>query len=147
MRSLLVTSVLWPRYAREEFLEAGSAALKTVNRLVLANVQASIDAANEGSETEELHTVFDQQLTGLRNLQQAGARESTLFSARLSNYNAFLVSLTNLFHVGLYLSRHRVEPWFLDHIRQETESLLVSRNLRRVQHFNHRSFSRRKIAL
>jgi hypothetical protein len=102
MRSLLVTSVLWPRYAREEFLEAGSAALKTVNRLVLANVQASIDAANEGSETEELHTVFDQQLTGLRNLQQAGARESTLFSARLSNYNAFLVSLTNLFHVGLY---------------------------------------------
>ena len=147
MSSLLVTSVLWPRYAREEFLEAGSAALKTVNRLVLANVQASIDAANEGSETEELHTVFDQQLTGLRNLQQAGARESTLFSARLSNYNAFLVSLTNLFHVGLYLSRHRVEPWFLDHIRQETESLLVSRNLRRVQHFNHRSFSRRKIAL
>jgi Fusaric acid resistance protein family len=59
MSSLLVTSVLWPRYAREEFLEAGSAALKTVNRLVLANVQASIDAANEGSETEELRTVFD----------------------------------------------------------------------------------------
>src|SRR6202022_5095200 len=27
--SLLVTSVLWPRYAREEFLEAGRAALKT----------------------------------------------------------------------------------------------------------------------
>jgi hypothetical protein len=36
------------------------------------------------------------------------------------------VSLTNLFHVGLYLSRHRVEPWFLDHIRQETESLLAA---------------------
>jgi len=27
-------------------------------------------------------------------LRQAGARESTVFSARLSNYNAFLVSLT-----------------------------------------------------
>ena len=33
------------------------------------------------------------------------------------------MSLTNLFPAGLYLSRHRVEPWFLDHVRQETESL------------------------
>src|ERR1700736_230150 len=126
MSSLLVTSVLWPRYAREEFVEAGRAALKTVNRLVLAHVQAFIDPAIAPSETEEIHSIFDQQLSGLRNLQQAGARESTFFSARLSNYNAFLVSLTNLFHVGLYLSRHRVEPWFLDHMRQETESLLAA---------------------
>jgi uncharacterized membrane protein YccC len=29
--SLLVTSLLWPRYAREEFFEAGRAALKTVS--------------------------------------------------------------------------------------------------------------------
>src|ERR1700736_3115954 len=126
MSSLLVTSVLWPRYAREEFFEAGRAALKTVNRLVLAHVQASINPANAPSETEEIYYTFDQQLSVLRNLQQAGARESTFFSARLSNYNAFLVSLTNLFHVGLYLSRHRVEPWFLDHMRQETESLLAA---------------------
>ena len=126
MSSLLVTSVLWPRYAREEFFEAGRAALKTVNRLVLAHVQASMDPAIAPSETEEIHSIFDQQLSGLRNLQQAGARESTFFSARLSNYNAFLVSLTNLFHVGLYLSRHRVEPWFFDHMRQETESLLAA---------------------
>lgn len=126
MSSLLVTSVLWPRYAREEFLEAGQAALKTVNQLVSAHMQASIDPANATSETEEIHYTFDQQLSALRNLQQAGARESTVFSARLSNYNAFLVSLTNLFPAGLYLSRHRVEPWFLDHMRQETESLLAA---------------------
>src|SRR5260221_1256991 len=126
MSSLLVTSVLWPRYAREEFFEAGRAALTTINRLVLAHVQASMDAAIARSETEEIHSIFDQQLSSLRNLQQAGARESTFFSARLSNYNAFLVSLINLFHVGLYLSRHRVEPWFLDHIRQETETLLAA---------------------
>ena len=76
------------------------------------------------SETEKIRCTFDRQLSVLRNLLQAGARESTFFSARLSNYNAFLVSLTNLFPAGLYLSRHRVEPWFLDHLRQETESLL-----------------------
>src|SRR5260221_5241286 len=96
--SLLVTSILWPRYGREEFLEAGRAALKTVNQLVSAHLQASIDPAIAHSETKEIHSKFDQQLSVLRNLQQAGGRESTLFSARLSNYNAFLVSVTNLFH-------------------------------------------------
>src|SRR6202049_979243 len=126
MSSLLVTSLLWPRYAREEFLEAGRAALKTVNQLVSSHVQGSIGTANAPSETEKTRDTFDQQLSVLRNLLQAGARESTFFSARLSNYNAFLVSLINLFHAGLDLSRHRVEPWFLDHMRQETESLLAA---------------------
>src|SRR6202047_750472 len=126
MSSLLVMSIIWPRYAREEFIEAGRAALKTVNQLVSAHEQASIDPANAHSETKEIHDTFDQQLTVLKNLQQAGARESTFFSARLSNYNAFLVSLTNLFHARLYLSQHRVEPWFIDHMRQETESLLAA---------------------
>src|ERR1700738_2464378 len=91
MSSLLVTSLLWPRYAREEFLEAGRATLKTVNQLVSAHVQASIDPANAPSETEKIHSPSDQQLAVLKNLLQAGARESTFFSARLSNYNAFLV--------------------------------------------------------
>src|SRR6266481_4032431 len=126
MSSLLVMSSLWPRYAQEEFIEAGRAALKTVDQLVSAHAQASIDLANAPNETAEIHYTFDQQLSVLRSLHQAGARESTFFSARLSNYNAFLVSLTNLFHAGLYLSRHRVEPWFLDHMRQETESLLAA---------------------
>src|SRR5258705_12340710 len=36
------------------------------------------------------------------------------------------MGLTNLFPAGLYLSRHRVEPWFLDHMRPETESLLAA---------------------
>jgi len=124
--SLLVTSILWPRYARKEFVEAGLAALKTVNRFVSAPVQASIDPANTPSETAEIQYTFDQQLSVLRNLQQAGTRESTFFSARLSNYNAFLVSLINLFYAGLDLSRHRVEPWFLDHMRPEMESLLAA---------------------
>jgi uncharacterized membrane protein YccC len=123
MSSLLVTSILWPRYAREEFSEAGRAALKTVSQLVSAHVQASIDPATAHSETKEIHHAFDEQLSVLRNLQHVGARESTFFSARLSNYNAFLVSLTNLFRAGLDLSRYRVEQRFLDHMRQEAESL------------------------
>src|ERR1700736_2851715 len=71
MSSLLVTSLLWPRYAREEFLEAGRAALKTVSQLVSAHVQASIDPTSAPSEAEKIHPTFDQQLSVLRNLLQA----------------------------------------------------------------------------
>src|SRR5260370_10377035 len=71
MRSLLVTSILLPRYAREEFVEAGRAALKTVNQLVSARVQASIAPANAHSEPIQVHDTFDQQLSVLRNLHHA----------------------------------------------------------------------------
>src|SRR6266404_7630930 len=68
MSSLLVMSIIWPRYAREEFIEAGRAALKTVNQLVSAHGQASIEPANAHSETAtggraysraEIHDTFD----------------------------------------------------------------------------------------
>jgi len=80
--SLLVTSILWPRYAREEFFEAGRAALETVSQLVSAN--AFTNRANAPNDTEKIQHTFLQQLSALRNLQQAGARESTVFSVRLS---------------------------------------------------------------
>ena len=124
--SLLVTSILWPRYAREEFLEAGRAALNTVSQLVSAHLQATIDPAIARSETKEINCTFDQRLSVLRNLQQAGARESTFFSARLSNYNAFLVSVANLFHAGLDLGRHRLDPLFLGRLQSEIESLVTA---------------------
>jgi hypothetical protein len=56
-----------------------------------------------------------------KNLLQAGARESTVFSAHLSTYNAFLVSLTNLFYAALDLSRHQVEPSILGRVQHEID--------------------------
>jgi p-hydroxybenzoic acid efflux pump subunit AaeB len=38
--SLLVSSLVWPRYAREEFLGAGRAALKTIGQLFSVHAQA-----------------------------------------------------------------------------------------------------------
>jgi uncharacterized membrane protein YccC len=125
--SLLVTTLLWPRYAREEFFEAGRAALKTVNQLFSAHARAYLEAAAAISpEVENIHHAFWQQLSVLKNLQQAGARESTFFAARLSNYNAFLVALSNLFQAVLDLGRHRDEAWFLDSMEPETASFLAA---------------------
>jgi uncharacterized membrane protein YccC len=123
MSSLLVTTLVWPRYAREEFLEAGRAALKTISQLVSTHTRTYIDRVDPPADTEKIQDTFGQQLSALRNLQQAGARESTIFSARLSNYNAFLVSLTNLYHASLDLSRYRQVAWFIDHMRPQIELL------------------------
>lgn len=123
--SLLVSTVFWPRYARKEFLEAARATLKTTKRLVSVHAQAYINRA-DATEIQQLQHTFDQQLSRLRSLLQAGARESTVLSARLANYNAFMVSLTNLFHAGLDFSRHRGEAWFLDQMHFEMESLFAA---------------------
>jgi len=73
---------------------------------------------------EQIHQAFGKQLSVLRNLLQAGSRESTVFSARLSHYNSFLVSLINLFHAALLVSRwRRGETSILEHLRHELELL------------------------
>lgn len=123
--ALLVSGLLWPRYARAEFVEAGRAALQTVGRLVSAHARAYLEpAAAAAPEVDALEQAFGQQVTGLRNLQVVGARESTLFAARVAHCNAFLEALSHLFQAGLDLRRHRGQAWFLDHLRPESEALL-----------------------
>jgi len=124
--SLLVTTLLWPRYAREEFVEAGRAALKTVSNLVSMHTEAYIGRTNVRVQVEEIDQAFAERLSVLKNLLQAGARESTVFTARLSNYNAFLVSLTNLFHAALNLSRNQVAPSILDRMQHEIELIAAA---------------------
>jgi uncharacterized membrane protein YccC len=120
--SLLVTTMVWPRYAREEFVAAGRDALKTVSELFA--MQTDIRRTNSRAEVEQIHQAFGKQLSVLRNLLQAGSRESTVFSARLSHYNSFLVSLINLFHAALHLDQWRQgETSVLEHLRREHELL------------------------
>jgi uncharacterized membrane protein YccC len=119
--SLLVTTLVWPRYAREEFAAAGRDALKTVRQLF--STQTYIRRTNAPAELEHIHRAFGNQLSVLRNLLQAGSRESTVFSARLSHYNSFLVSLINLFHAALHVSRRQGETSVLDHVQHELELL------------------------
>jgi uncharacterized membrane protein YccC len=120
--ALLVTTLVWPRYAREEFAESGRAALKTASHPVSMHTEAYIGRRNVPAQAEQIDQDFAERLSVLKNLLQAGARESTVFSARLSNYNAFLVSLTNLFHAAVNLSRNQVEPSILGQRRGRSTS-------------------------
>src|SRR5215468_10747843 len=109
LSSLIVTSIIWPRYAREEFFELARKALKTVGEVVSLATDSYMQLRDTSGQLEQLHKQFQQQASTLRNLLQAGAQESTRFYGRLANYNAFVVSLTNLFQAALHLKRKRQE--------------------------------------
>jgi uncharacterized membrane protein YccC len=120
--SLLVTALVWPRYAREEFAEVGREALKTASRLFAT--QSHSYREDVPVDVEATRQAFDSQLFLLRNLLQAGSRESALFSARLSNYESFLLFLIRLFHALLDTRRwSKGETFILDHMHGELDAL------------------------
>ena len=109
LSSLAVTSIIWPRYAREEFFELSCKALETAAEVVSLETASYIQLRDRPDQLEQLRKRFEQQASTLRNLLQAGAQESTRFYGRLGNYNAFVVSLTNLFQAALHLETERQE--------------------------------------
>jgi p-hydroxybenzoic acid efflux pump subunit AaeB len=120
LSALVVMTVLWPRYAREDFIKASSAALKTITDFVSLETQVYVQEKKGPDDLGKIRAEFAQRLEALRNLLQAGTRESVFFAARLSNYNAFLVSLISLFHGALYLTQRRlVDVAIIERMRDE----------------------------
>ncbi len=122
--SLAITSLVWPRYAREEFFELGRTALATIAEVVSLQTASYIHQRDKSDRLDQLQERFAQQLSTLRNLLQAGARESTRFYGRLSNYNAFMVSLTNLFQSALHLkTKQKEESDLIERIQGELDAV------------------------
>jgi len=120
--SLLVTAVVWPRYAREEFAEVGRDALETLHRAFA--LQAHGCPVDAPADAKEMRQAFDSRLVTLRNLLQAGSRESSLFYTRLSNYESFLLFLIRLFHATLDIRQwSEPETFILDQMRGEVQAL------------------------
>ena len=123
MSSLLVTTVLWPRSGREEFEQAGRAALKTISDLFSSHMDAFLRHQRTPADVEQIHRDFGERLTVLRNLLQVGSRESTVFQAWLSDHSAFLASVTHLFYLVLDLSRNELETPILSLLESELEAV------------------------
>ena len=122
MVALLVSTVLWPRSAREEFVTVSRESLETIGQLVTSQTEAFALGAEPSAKVEEIRRTFPARLSALRNLLQAGSMESTFFAARLSNYNAFLVSLVSLFQGSLLLSHwRRVDAAIVERLQAELE--------------------------
>ncbi|MBV9488135.1 MAG: FUSC family protein [Verrucomicrobia bacterium] len=121
-----VTGVIWPRYAREEFIQNAAEALSTVRLLLNAEARAYVGEAVDPGRVVDLRRVFSRQVMGLRALLLSGGRGSAYFRARLGNYQRFLVSLTHLFQAVLELQRRRAEEReLLELVRPEVDRVIA----------------------
>ena len=81
--SLLVTAVLWPRYAREEFRTKSNAELVFLHQFFL---DCSGVFWGEGQGNNQGGREFAIRVQGLRNLMHFGSMESVYFRDRLPTY-------------------------------------------------------------
>ena len=122
--ALIVTTVAWPRYAREEFFAAGQAALETAGKLLTLETDAYVHQREGPAGLDQIRATFTSQVAAVRNLLRVGARESAYFRARIANYNAFVVSLVDLFQSAVDLEHRRQnELPILNRMRDEIEAL------------------------
>src|SRR5262245_59175625 len=76
--ALLVSSILWPRYARSEFITSARQVLRSVNSLLSTQTNTDARAEITNAALSQIRQTFAERLAALNNLRQAGARESTL---------------------------------------------------------------------
>ena len=84
--SMIVTGVLWPRYARVEYWRSIRSALQDIGRIAIERNRLLLETDTSG-ETEagvrKLVASFATRMNGLRLLVRHGQRESQAFRARL----------------------------------------------------------------
>ena len=138
--SLVVGSILWPRYAREEFVGATRSVLEIVDQLIAKEMDAYHHQRTlSEDEMERIKRTFVQRMGALRNLFRAAVRESSYFRSHLANYNAAITALGNLFQAALILERWLPsEAPLLDRVKPELEGFAaaVSEEFRVLQSFH-----------
>ncbi len=92
--AVLVTSLVWPRYARKEFLEKMRLALGEL-RKGLATRSALLFKGSAG-DTDLSDRSFATAIAGLQNLLHFGALESQYFRARLPTFTEIIFSLNRI---------------------------------------------------
>jgi uncharacterized membrane protein YccC len=134
---LIVSHLLWPRFARHEFLGLAKSALGNIGKLIKLRQSSPVRIGQGGSvaggpalgakPSEEVQStviaIRDQSLK-LRALLQNGANESLYFRRHLPSYRTAVVSLTNLFQASLELFRQQEgEPKYLGDLGAELSAV------------------------
>ena len=84
--SMIVTGVLWPRYARVEYRRATRSALRDIGRVAIERIRLLLETDSSGgteAEMRKLVASFATRMNTLRLLIRYGQRESQHFRARL----------------------------------------------------------------
>jgi uncharacterized membrane protein YccC len=106
---LLVTGLLWPRYARPEFLKAVNEVIRESGMLTLSEVRAWL-AGNPGrSGFRYAHKNCTEKLFALSALLADSRREQPFLNARNAIFEKIITALQILLQAIVHLHQHRVE--------------------------------------
>jgi p-hydroxybenzoic acid efflux pump subunit AaeB len=89
--AVLVTSLIWPRYARREFLEKMRLALEELRKALIARSALLFEASPAATSVDERN--FSEAIAQLQNLLHFGSMESKYFRARLPTYTEIISCL------------------------------------------------------
>ena len=92
--AVMVTSLVWPRYARKEFLEKMRLALAELRKGLVARSALLFEAPAEAGGLDDRN--FATAIAGLQNLLHFGAMESQYFRARLPIYTEMISCLSRI---------------------------------------------------
>jgi uncharacterized membrane protein YccC len=120
--AVLVTSLVWPRYARVEFLEKMRTALAELRKGLVARSALLFKTPPMDSATPDDRN-FATAIAGLQNLLHFGAMESQYFHARLPTYREIIACLNRIAAaVETQVQTLPKEAVFRVHLRAELEA-------------------------
>jgi uncharacterized membrane protein YccC len=121
---IVVSHLVWPRFARHEFLGLAKSALGNIGKLIELRRGSSVLGAEPRDEVQSTLLAIRSQSVRLRALLQNGANESLYFRRHLPSYTTAVVSLTHLFEATLELFRQQKgDPQYLGDIGPELSAV------------------------
>lgn len=120
--AIVVQSLIWPRFAREEFSKNARAAFADLQSCF----QASAEAVFQGGNAEAVKRAeeFPARISALRGLLDFGARESQYFRNRLPTYFEITTCLSRIASAIATLSRSLPpESYYHQKVRLETTAI------------------------
>jgi len=132
---IVVSHLLWPRFARHEFLGLAKSALGNIGKLVELRYRSPThqggcisggpaSGAKPWDEVQSTALAIRDQSLRLRALLQNGTNESLYFRRHLPSYTTAVVSLTHLFQASLELFRQQEgHPQYLADIGSELSAV------------------------
>ena len=119
--AVLVTSLVWPRYTRKEFLEKMRLALIELRKGLAARSALLFRVSAEDTDLSDRS--FATAIAGLQNLLRLGALESQYFRARLPTFTEIISSLNRISAaVETLVQTLPQEAVFRRHLRGELEA-------------------------
>ena len=120
--TLVVQSVIWPRYARREFLEGMRASFGDLRACFLD--ASGIRRDGERPQGERRAQDFPARITGLRTLLEFGSRESRYFRRKLHVYYELTGTLGRIaYAIGTLRERIPADSLYETHAGAEAEAV------------------------